>query len=89
MSDKPSTTGRYRLRFGADSGRRFYPESDGDPGRRTHYVIDRYADPMSDRRRTDCQSHGDAMKLARGWNLLPPWPVWDTIQAERDGYKHP
>lgn len=64
---------------------RFYAESDGGPGRRTFYVVDRYADPLSDNRRTDCESMGEARKLALTWNASPPWPVWDDIQAARDG----
>lgn len=32
---------------------RFYYESDGDPGYRTHYVVDREADPFSDDARID------------------------------------
>lgn len=90
MSEKPLTPSdlkRYAMRFAADSGRRFYAERDGGPGRMSNYVIDRYADPMGPRGRTDCETHAEALKLARNWNAMPPWPVWDTIAAERDGYK--
>lgn len=69
---------------------RFYYESDGGglgkTGRRTHYVVDRYADPLSDEKRTDCESRSGALKLTAQFNENPPWPVWDTVQAERDGY---
>ena len=69
---------------------RFYYESDGGglgkTGNRTHYVIDRYANPLSDNRRTDCDSR---RKLAREYNESPPWPAWDDIQATRDGYAGP
>lgn len=65
---------------------RFYAESDGDIGNRTFYVVDKYADPISDQSRTDCESMRAARALARDWNANPPWPVWDTIQAERDNY---
>ena len=30
-----------------------------------------------------------ARALAAEWNASPPWPVWDTIAAERDGYVEP
>lgn len=79
--------------------KRFYYEQDGDAKKNSsanaHYVVDRYANPMSDQRRTDIphQFSGAAMraaglKLAAKWNDDPPWPVWDTIQYERDGGKH-
>jgi ribosomal protein L39E len=64
--------------------KRFYYESDGGPGLKTHYVVDRYADPMSDQRRTDVKTRREGRKLAKQYNANPPWPVWDTIQAERD-----
>jgi hypothetical protein len=67
---------------------RFYYESDGGPGRKSHYVVDRYADPGSEQGRTDFDTRREARKKAREWNENPPWPVWDTIQAERDGYEH-
>jgi hypothetical protein len=64
---------------------RFYHESDGyKPGYRTHYVVDRYANPLGNQRRTDVGSRGEGRKLAREWNLNPPWPPWDDIQADRD-----
>lgn len=66
--------------------RRFYHESDGGPGHKFHYVVDRYADPLGDQRRTDVESRGDGLRLAREWNTKPPWPAWDDIQARRDGY---
>lgn len=67
--------------------KRFYYESDGDAHDRTHYVIDRYADPLGDQGRTDVDSRREGRALARQWNQNPPWPAWDTIQAERDGYQ--
>lgn len=67
---------------------RFYAESDGPAaGGWTFYVVDRYADPLGDRRRTDCESMGIARKLARQYNAAPPWPAWDNIQAKRDNYQ--
>jgi len=66
---------------------RFYAESDGDPGRMSYYVVDSYADPLGDHRRTDCASRGEARKLAREFNANPPWPAWDTIQEARDKEK--
>jgi len=73
---------------------RFYYESDGcgtydRAGRKCHYVVDRFADPLGDQRRTDVESRAKGRKLARKWNARPPWPPWDTIQAEREGYKMP
>lgn len=64
--------------------KRFYYESDGGPGGKTHYVVDRYADPMGDSRRTDVESRRDGLRLARQYNESSPWPVWDTIQYRRD-----
>lgn len=70
---------------------RFYAESDGGgihkTGYQTFYVVDRYADPLGNQRRTDCASMGEAGKLARQWNAAPPWPAWDDIQAKRDNYQ--
>lgn len=66
---------------------RYYYESDGDPWNKTHYVVDKYADPLGDHRRHDVESRREGRKLARQWNANPPRPPWDTIQAERDGYK--
>lgn len=68
---------------------RFYYESDGNLGNKTYYVVDAYADPLGDQKRTDCDSRGDARSLARCWNESPPWPPWDIIQAERDRYLTP
>lgn len=79
---------------------RFYYEQDGDGPKNSssneHYVVDSYADPWSDRIRTDIphEFSGAAMarkgrKLAAEWNANPPWPVWDTIAAKRDGYVDP
>ncbi len=66
---------------------RFYHESDGArDGYRCHYVVDRYADPLGDQRRTDVGSRGEGRWLAREWNINPPWPPWDDIQAARDNY---
>lgn len=68
--------------------KRFYYESDGyKPGYSTHYVVDRYANPMGNQGRTDVGSRGEGRKLAREWNRNPPWPPWDDIQAARDNYK--
>jgi hypothetical protein len=67
---------------------RFYHESDGGPGRKTHYVIDRYANPLGDYRRREVETRGEGRKLARELNENPDRPPWDTIQAERDGYKY-
>ncbi|MHA2043397.1 MAG: hypothetical protein ACW99G_01310 [Candidatus Thorarchaeota archaeon] len=73
---------------------RYYAESDGPPWQ--FYVIDRYGDPMQDHDRTDVVMEdyctrgvgmNRARKLAKEFNENPPYPVWDTIQAERDGYK--
>lgn len=61
---------------------RFYPESDGEP--RSHYVVDRYADPTGDRRCTDVANRKTSRDLAEQWNATPPWPAWDTIQEARD-----
>ena len=63
---------------------RFYAEKDGDPGRMAYYVVDRYADPLSEQRATDCNNMAEARKLAKAWNTTPPWPAWDTIQEARD-----
>jgi len=68
---------------------RFYHESDGGgigggPGYRCHYVVDRYANPLSNQRRTDVGSRGEARKLAKAWNQNPPWSAWDDIQEARD-----
>ena len=73
---------------------RFYAESDGGgtyggDGSRSHYVVDRYADPLGDHRRTDCESRKGARELATEWNAQAPWPAWDDIQAARDGYVEP
>jgi len=78
--------------------KRFYYEQDGDAPKNSlanaHYVIDRYADPFSDQARTDIPLLASGAMMAREgrrvaaqMNEKPPWPVWDTIQAERDGYK--
>lgn len=64
--------------------KRFYAESDGGPGHMSHYVVDRYADPIGDNHRTDCNTCREARALARQWNEVPPWPAWDTIQEARD-----
>lgn len=61
---------------------RFYYESDGYPGSKTHYVIDRYGDPRDSRR--DVQSRREGKRLATELNKDPDCPPWDTIQAERD-----
>lgn len=71
--------------------KRFYAESDGGGvgdghGTKAHYVVDRYADPLGDQRRTDCESRIAARNLAQDWNTQSPWPAWDDIQAARDGY---
>ena len=69
---------------------RFYYESDGGSGRqgehRSHYVIDRYAEPGGAQGRTDVASRSEGLTLARAWNQRPPWVPWDDIQATRDGY---
>ena len=49
-------------------GPRFYAESDGGPGRVSHYVVDRYGDPLGDQRRTDCESRREARQLAQQYN---------------------
>lgn len=64
---------------------RFYHESDNG----SHYVVDKYANPLGDDRRTDVESRREGRRLAREWNEKPPRPPWDDIQAERDGYKAP
>lgn len=76
--------------------KRFYYEQDGDAAKNSasnaHYVIDRYADPFGDQYRTDIpHDTGSAMartgrRLAAEFNARPPWAVWDTIAAEKDGY---
>ena len=71
-----------------DKPQRFYYESDGDPGRRTHYVVDHYADPMSDQGRTDCSSKAEAQRVSREFNVNPPWPIWDLIQQQSDKEKY-
>lgn len=63
---------------------RFYYESDGYPGSKTHYVIDRYGEPGGDRRRRDIQSRREGRRLAAKLNAHPDCPPWDTVQAERD-----
>jgi hypothetical protein len=63
---------------------RFYAERDGGPGPLWAYVVDRYADPLGEQRRTDCPSWRAARQLARQFNAQPPWPPWDTLQAARD-----
>jgi hypothetical protein len=63
---------------------RFYAESDGDPGRMSYYVVDRYGDPLGESGRTDCRSMREARQLAVQWNAAPPWPAWDTLQAGWD-----
>lgn len=70
--------------------RRYYYESDGGPrpGRRTYYVVDRYANPLGDARRRDCESRREALVLARQLNAHPSSPPWDTIQAARDKYTY-
>ena len=68
---------------------RFYAESDGDDGNRRFYVVDTYANPLDDNRRTDCNSRRNARKLAAMWNDRPPWSAWDAIQAQRDGFTEP
>lgn len=65
---------------------RFFYESDGGVGSRAHYVVDRYADPLGDLRRRDVASRGEGLRLARELNSAPDVPVWDTVQAARDGY---
>lgn len=68
---------------------RFHYESDGGPGgRKTHYVVDRYADPLGDSKRRDVDSRKEGRALAAELNRNPDCPPWDTIQAERDGYEH-
>ncbi len=64
--------------------RRFYAESDGVPNDMHYYVVDKYADPVSIQRRTDCESMREARKLARLYNENSPWPIWDVVQAKRD-----
>lgn len=75
---------------------RFYYESDGDPGNTEHYVVDRYADPLGDHGRTEpptdtymtnAERRTWAKRKAREFNLNPPWPAWDHIQARRDEYE--
>ena len=63
---------------------RFYYESDGGPGRQSHYVVDRYADPLGDHRRVDFETRRLARKAAKEMNASPPWAAWDTIQVARD-----
>lgn len=67
--------------------KRFYYESDGGPGAKTHYVVDRYADPLGDYGRRDVSSRGEGRRLAASLNKNPDRPPWDTIQAERDNYR--
>lgn len=65
---------------------RYYAESEGDTTNRVFYVVDRYADPASDKRTIPCanmlQAYKKALQLNSGWPDLP----WDTLQAQRDGY---
>ena len=63
---------------------RFHYESDGGPGYVTHYVVDRFADPLGENRRTDFESRREALVAAREMNANPPWAIWDTIQAARE-----
>ena len=65
---------------------RFYYESDGGIGLKTHYVIDKYADPMGEMGRRDVSSRREGLALARMLNQYPDSEPWDTIQAARDGY---
>ena len=72
--------------------KRFYAESDND--NRAIYVVDRYADPLGERGRTDIEwqwtaasTMRAARKLAAEFNADPPWDAWDTIQVGRDGYE--
>lgn len=65
---------------------RFYYESDGGPGGKSHYVVDRYADPLGDSRRIDVGSSVEGRRLAIKLNEKPDCKPWDTIQAEKDGY---
>lgn len=68
---------------------RFYYESDGasrGDGYQTHYVVDRYANPLGDNARRDVNSRREGRTLARALNKSPDCPPRDTIQAERDGY---
>lgn len=67
-----------------NGGDRFYYESDGHYGSKTHYVVDRYADPLGDSRRRDVASRQEGRKLAALLNKYPDVPPWDTIQVERD-----
>lgn len=68
--------------------KRFYYESDGGPGYKTHYVIDRYANPLGDYRRREVASRREGRALATDLNKAPDRPPWDTVQAEKDGYRY-
>ncbi len=63
---------------------RFYAESDGDPGRKVYYVVDSHADPGGEQRTTHCPNMPKAYAMAQRYNLRPPWPSWDMIQAALD-----
>lgn len=78
---------------------RFYYEQDGDAPKgsnaNSHYVVDPYADPLSEQARTDVPKQGSGAatarkgrQMAKEFNERPPWPPWDTIAAERDGYEY-
>tara|TARA_R110000868_G_scaffold14070_5_gene65615 strand:- start:672 stop:1007 length:336 start_codon:yes stop_codon:yes gene_type:complete len=67
---------------------RFYYESDGGPGRKEHYVVDKYANPIGEYRRRDVGSRGEGRRLATDLNKNPDRPPWDTKQAKKDGYRY-